>query len=226
MADRIGVAALWPRWGHASDVPELLEMLLSYEVLFLGPLAQRMDTLGDFNHQLRHILEVFYSMINCPLQPSLSSMRGSLVQHTQSAPVLKSRYFAFALWLEIQIKLIIHHLSQLRYNMQSCESFGFKSFSRSNNRLPSPIHTMVWNILDAVMLSCEAFWFKSVSRCNNSLPSPSDTMLWNIINCKAWDVFNLRGGDKHLFQMFSSILYYHVLGHVSHSIFQNHGTLL
>jgi hypothetical protein len=36
----------------------------------------------------------------------------------------------------------------------------------------------------------------------------------------------LRGGDKHLFQMFSSILYYHVLGHVSHSIFQNHGTLL
>lgn len=192
MADRIGVPALWPSWGHASDVPELLEMLLSYEVLFLGPLAQPMDMLGDFNQQLRHILEVFYSMINCPLQPSLSSMRGSLVQHTQSAPVLKSRYFAFALWLEIQIKLIIHHLSQLRYNMQSCESFGFKSFSR----------------------------------CNNSLPSPSDTMLWNIINCKAWDVFNLRGGDKHLFQMFSSILYYHVLGHVSHSIFQNHGTLL
>jgi acetyl-CoA carboxylase/biotin carboxylase 1 len=43
MADRIGVAALWPRWGHASDVPELLEMLLTYEILFLGPLAQPMD---------------------------------------------------------------------------------------------------------------------------------------------------------------------------------------
>ncbi len=87
MADRIGVAALWPRWGHASDVPELLEMLLSYEVLFLGPLAQPMDTLGDFNHQLRHILEVFYSMINCPLQPSLSPMRGSLVLNTPRVPL-------------------------------------------------------------------------------------------------------------------------------------------
>jgi biotin carboxylase len=53
MADRIRVAALWPRWGHTSDVPELLEMLLSYELIFLGPLAQPMDTLGDFNHQLR-----------------------------------------------------------------------------------------------------------------------------------------------------------------------------
>jgi hypothetical protein len=99
MADRIGVPALWPSWGHASDVPELLEMLLSYEVLFMGPLAQPMDMLGDFNQQLRHILEVFYSMINCPLQPSLSSMRGSLVLNTPRVPLC-------FIMLEIQVLCI------------------------------------------------------------------------------------------------------------------------
>jgi hypothetical protein len=48
---------------------------------------------------MKYILEVFYSMINCPLQPSLSPMRGSLVLNTPRVPLC-------FIMLEIQIPCI------------------------------------------------------------------------------------------------------------------------
>lgn len=39
--------AVWPGWGHASEVPELPDSLLARGIHFLGPPAGPMSALGD-----------------------------------------------------------------------------------------------------------------------------------------------------------------------------------
>lgn len=47
IAERTGVSAVWPGWGHASEVPELPEQLAARGIVFLGPPAEPMAALGD-----------------------------------------------------------------------------------------------------------------------------------------------------------------------------------
>ncbi|XP_024374276.1 acetyl-CoA carboxylase 1 [Physcomitrium patens] len=47
IAERTGVQAVWPGWGHASENPELPDSLLARGILFLGPPAAPMNALGD-----------------------------------------------------------------------------------------------------------------------------------------------------------------------------------
>ncbi|KAL2653562.1 hypothetical protein R1flu_021690 [Riccia fluitans] len=47
IAERTGVAAVWPGWGHASEIPELPEQLAARGIVFLGPPAEPMAALGD-----------------------------------------------------------------------------------------------------------------------------------------------------------------------------------
>jgi len=47
IAERTGVQAVWPGWGHASENPELPDSLLARGILFLGPPAAPMSALGD-----------------------------------------------------------------------------------------------------------------------------------------------------------------------------------
>ncbi|KAK9799384.1 hypothetical protein WJX73_008409 [Symbiochloris irregularis] len=47
VADRAGVDAVWPGWGHASEKPELPTALSETHIRFLGPGAQAMAALGD-----------------------------------------------------------------------------------------------------------------------------------------------------------------------------------
>lgn len=47
IAERTGVAAVWPGWGHASEIPELPDSLMARGILFLGPPAGPMGALGD-----------------------------------------------------------------------------------------------------------------------------------------------------------------------------------
>ncbi|KIY96881.1 acetyl-CoA carboxylase / biotin carboxylase [Monoraphidium neglectum] len=47
VAERAGVDAVWPGWGHASENPELPEALAARGIRFLGPPAAAMAALGD-----------------------------------------------------------------------------------------------------------------------------------------------------------------------------------
>lgn len=47
LAERLKVDAVWPGWGHASEVPELSQMLHEKGIVFLGPPASAMASLGD-----------------------------------------------------------------------------------------------------------------------------------------------------------------------------------
>ena len=47
IAEIIGVLAVWPGWGHASENPELPDALIARGIVFLGPPAAPMATLGD-----------------------------------------------------------------------------------------------------------------------------------------------------------------------------------
>ncbi|KAJ7569509.1 hypothetical protein O6H91_01G081500 [Diphasiastrum complanatum] len=47
VAERTGVAAVWPGWGHASENPELPDALAARGIIFLGPPAAPMAALGD-----------------------------------------------------------------------------------------------------------------------------------------------------------------------------------
>lgn len=47
VAERTGVDAVWPGWGHASENPELPESLKARGIVFLGPPAEPMAALGD-----------------------------------------------------------------------------------------------------------------------------------------------------------------------------------
>ncbi|KAL6839698.1 hypothetical protein ACP4OV_030386 [Aristida adscensionis] len=47
IAERIGVSAVWPGWGHASENPELPDALTAKGIVFLGPPASSMNALGD-----------------------------------------------------------------------------------------------------------------------------------------------------------------------------------
>ncbi|CAM6103862.1 unnamed protein product [Calypogeia fissa] len=47
LAERTGVSAVWPGWGHASEIPELPEQLSARGIVFLGPPAGPMAALGD-----------------------------------------------------------------------------------------------------------------------------------------------------------------------------------
>ncbi|KAL3514075.1 hypothetical protein ACH5RR_026792 [Cinchona calisaya] len=47
MAEITLVDAVWPRWGHASKNPELLDALSAKGIIFLGPPAASMGALGD-----------------------------------------------------------------------------------------------------------------------------------------------------------------------------------
>lgn len=47
IAERTGVQAVWPGWGHASENPELPDSLQARGILFLGPPAGPMSALGD-----------------------------------------------------------------------------------------------------------------------------------------------------------------------------------
>jgi biotin carboxylase len=44
---RLGVSAVWPGWGHASENPELPDALTKRDIVFLGPPASSMNALGD-----------------------------------------------------------------------------------------------------------------------------------------------------------------------------------
>jgi acetyl-CoA carboxylase/biotin carboxylase 1 len=39
IAERTGVSAVWPGWGHASENPELPDALTAKGIVFLGPPA-------------------------------------------------------------------------------------------------------------------------------------------------------------------------------------------
>ncbi|AQK42572.1 acetyl-coenzyme A carboxylase1 [Zea mays] len=47
IAERVGVSAVWPGWGHASENPELPDALTAKGIVFLGPPATSMNALGD-----------------------------------------------------------------------------------------------------------------------------------------------------------------------------------
>ncbi|XP_024517260.1 acetyl-CoA carboxylase 1 isoform X1 [Selaginella moellendorffii] len=47
VAERAGVAAVWPGWGHASENPDLPSSLAARNIVFLGPPAAPMAALGD-----------------------------------------------------------------------------------------------------------------------------------------------------------------------------------
>lgn len=47
IAERVGVSAVWPGWGHASENPELPDALTAKGIIFLGPPASSMNALGD-----------------------------------------------------------------------------------------------------------------------------------------------------------------------------------
>lgn len=47
IAERTGVSAVWPGWGHASENPELPDALTAKGIVFLGPPASSMHALGD-----------------------------------------------------------------------------------------------------------------------------------------------------------------------------------
>ncbi|KAF6253758.1 carboxyl transferase domain-containing protein [Scenedesmus sp. NREL 46B-D3] len=47
VAERAGVDAVWPGWGHASEIPELPQSLAAKGIRFLGPPADAMAALGD-----------------------------------------------------------------------------------------------------------------------------------------------------------------------------------
>ncbi|ONM18465.1 acetyl-CoA carboxylase2 [Zea mays] len=47
MAQKLGVSAVWPGWGHASENPELPDVLTAKGIVFLGPPASSMNALGD-----------------------------------------------------------------------------------------------------------------------------------------------------------------------------------
>nr|CAL63610.1 acetyl-coenzyme A carboxylase [Alopecurus myosuroides] len=47
IAERTGVSAVWPGWGHASENPELPDALTAKGIVFLGPPASSMNALGD-----------------------------------------------------------------------------------------------------------------------------------------------------------------------------------
>eukprot|EP00897_Mesotaenium_endlicherianum_P010369 jgi/Mesen1/9360/ME000061S08809 len=47
VAERTGVDAVWPGWGHASENPDLPTALLERGIVFLGPPAEPMAALGD-----------------------------------------------------------------------------------------------------------------------------------------------------------------------------------
>ncbi|XP_042493144.1 acetyl-CoA carboxylase 1-like [Macadamia integrifolia] len=47
MAERTHVNAVWPGWGHASEIPELPDALNAKGIIFLGPPAASMAALGD-----------------------------------------------------------------------------------------------------------------------------------------------------------------------------------
>ena len=47
ISERTGVQAVWPGWGHASEVPELQDSLLERGIYFLGPPTAPMSALGD-----------------------------------------------------------------------------------------------------------------------------------------------------------------------------------
>ncbi|XP_043698446.1 acetyl-CoA carboxylase 1-like isoform X2 [Telopea speciosissima] len=47
MAERTHVDAVWPGWGHASEIPELPDALNAKGIIFLGPPAASMAALGD-----------------------------------------------------------------------------------------------------------------------------------------------------------------------------------
>lgn len=47
MAEITHVDAVWPGWGHASEIPELPDALTAKGIIFLGPPAVSMAALGD-----------------------------------------------------------------------------------------------------------------------------------------------------------------------------------
>uniref|UniRef100_A0A0D6R0K3 Uncharacterized protein n=1 Tax=Araucaria cunninghamii TaxID=56994 RepID=A0A0D6R0K3_ARACU len=47
IAEITGVSAVWPGWGHASEIPELPDSLAARGIIFLGPPAAPMAALGD-----------------------------------------------------------------------------------------------------------------------------------------------------------------------------------
>ena len=47
VAQRTKVDAVWPGWGHASEIPDLPESLRKRGIAFLGPPAGPMAALGD-----------------------------------------------------------------------------------------------------------------------------------------------------------------------------------
>jgi acetyl-CoA carboxylase/biotin carboxylase 1 len=47
IAQRVGVDAVWPGWGHASEYPDLPAALKAAGIIFLGPPAEPMAALGD-----------------------------------------------------------------------------------------------------------------------------------------------------------------------------------
>lgn len=47
IAERTGVQAVWPGWGHASEVPDLPDSLQARGIRFLGPPSGPMSALGD-----------------------------------------------------------------------------------------------------------------------------------------------------------------------------------
>lgn len=47
MAEITHVDAVWPGWGHASEIPELPDALTAKGIVFLGPPAISMAALGD-----------------------------------------------------------------------------------------------------------------------------------------------------------------------------------
>lgn len=47
LAEITHVDAVWPGWGHASEIPELPDALTAKGIIFLGPPATSMAALGD-----------------------------------------------------------------------------------------------------------------------------------------------------------------------------------
>ncbi|GMK57121.1 hypothetical protein CspeluHIS016_0309610 [Cutaneotrichosporon spelunceum] len=47
VAERAGVHAVWAGWGHASENPRLPELLSKAKIIFIGPPASAMHSLGD-----------------------------------------------------------------------------------------------------------------------------------------------------------------------------------
>ncbi|KAL7565347.1 hypothetical protein ACA910_013570 [Epithemia clementina (nom. ined.)] len=47
LAQETGADAVWPGWGHASEKPELPNLLAKIGVKFIGPTAPVMSVLGD-----------------------------------------------------------------------------------------------------------------------------------------------------------------------------------